>query len=66
MSKLMTDVFRDLCKVLIFSYGSVNLNCGDFEWCELLHLLAVVVALTQSANLNSALIQADFFGIGLI
>lgn len=57
----MTDVFIDLCEVLIFSYGSVYLNCGGFEWCELFHLLAEVVALTQSANLNSTLIQAAFF-----
>lgn len=56
----MTDVFIDVCEVLIFSYGSVNLNCGGFEGCELLHLLAVVVALTQSANLNSTLIKAAF------
>lgn len=54
----MTDVFIDVCEVLIFSYGSVNLNCGGFEGCELLHLLAVVVA--QSANLNSALMKAAF------
>lgn len=41
----------DVCEVLIFSYGSVNLNCGGFEGHELLHLLAVFVALNQAANL---------------